>query len=209
MAYGHKGERKNMKRGTTVGFMAAFTGVLLATVTSASANHGATGKGLYAVAPQVLAEFHFVVAKPGPNPGLNPGLNFVKSEMARIRGSMSFQTVMISTAIDFSIPPESAAPDGRPVTISGEMVSTTFVGVREERQPFAELVPFTAIGVDKRTPQAGADLLSLTVEYSASQAQGPLFASVGFGVCDATTCTITFEGPVQTGDIFVHTSGDE
>jgi hypothetical protein len=119
----------------------------------------------------------------------------------------SFQTFMISTAIaPLDITTE---PAGRRVTIKGEMVSTTFLGVGPERQPFAELVPFTAVGVDKRTPEAGADLLSLTVEYSASQAQGSLFASVGLGVCDATTCTITFEGPVKTGDIFVHTSGGE
>ena len=72
-----------MKQGTTVGSMAVFAGVLLATVTAVSANHAATGKGTYAVAPHVVAEFHFVVAKPGPNPDLQPGLNFVQSEMAR------------------------------------------------------------------------------------------------------------------------------
>jgi hypothetical protein len=209
MEFGDKGERKKMKRATTIGFMAVFAGVLLATVTSVSANHVATGKGTYAVAPHVLGEFHFVVAKPGPNPDLTPGLNFVRSEMARIHDSMSFQTVLISTAIDFTIPPESAETDGRTVTIIGEMVSTTFLGVGEERQSFAELVSFTAIGVDKRIPEAGADFFSLAVEYSASQAQGPLFASFGLGKCDDTTCRITFEGPVKRGDIFVHTAGGE
>ena len=196
-----------MKQGTTAGFMAVFAGVLLVTVTSVSANHTATGKGTYAVAPQVLAEFHFVVAKQGPNPGLEPGLNFVQSAIARGDGSRSFQTFMISTAIaPLTI---SDDPAGRMVTITGEMVSTTFLGAGPERQVFAELVPFTAIGVDKRTREAGADLFSLTVEYSANQAQGPLFADLGFGTCDATTCTITFDGPVKRGDIFVHTSGDE
>jgi hypothetical protein len=193
-----------MKKGTTVGLIAVFAGVLLATVTSVYANHAATGKGTYSVAPQVLAEFHFVVAKQGPNPDLKPGLNIVQSEMAPIGPPMSFQTFMVSTAIDFTISTEAA---GRTVTITGEMVSTTFLGVGSERQHFAELVPFTAIGVDKKTPEAGADLFSLTVEYSADQAQGPLFASSGFGACDATTCTITFEGPVKKGDIFVHTAG--
>jgi hypothetical protein len=198
---------KNMTKGTTVGCLAVFAGVLLATMTSVYADHTATGKGTYAVAPQVLAEFHFVVAKQGPNPDLEPGLNFVQSAMVGRNDSGSFQTFMISTAIaPLDIITE---PAGRTVTIKGEVVSTTFLGVGPERQPVAELVPFTAIGVDKRTPEAGADLLSLTVEYSASQAQGPLFASVGLGVCDATTCTITFEGPVKTGDIFVHTSGGE
>jgi hypothetical protein len=198
---------KNMTRGTTVMCMAVFAGVLLATMTSVYADHTATGKGTYAVAPQVLAEFYFVVAKQGPNPGLEPGLNLVQSAIAGRDDPKSFQTFMISTATTpLDITTESA---GRTVTIKGELVSTTFLGVGPERQPFAELVPFTAIGVDKRTPEAGADLLSLTVEYSASQAQGPLFASAGFGVCDATTCTITFEGPVKTGDIFVHTAGGE
>jgi hypothetical protein len=195
-----------MKKGTTVGLIAVFTSVLLATVTSVYANHAATGKGTYSVAPQVLAEFHLVVAKQGPNPDLQPGLNFVQSEMALIGPPMSFQTFMVSTAIDFTI---SDDPAGRTVTITGEMVSTTFLGVGPERQSFAELVPFTAVGVDKKTPEAGADLLSLTVEYSANQAQGPLFASSGFGVCNATTCTITFEGSVKKGDIFVHTSGGQ
>jgi hypothetical protein len=54
---------KNMTKGTTVGCLAVFAGVLLATMTSVYADHTATGKGTYAVAPQVLAEFHFVVAK--------------------------------------------------------------------------------------------------------------------------------------------------
>lgn len=198
-----------MKQGTTVGFMAVFANILLATVTSVYANHVATGKGTYAVAPHVLAEFHFVVAKPGPNPDLTPGLNFVRSEMARIRDSMPFQTVLISTAIDFTIPPESAETDERTVMIKGEIVSTTFLGVGEERQSFAELVPFTAIGVDKRTPEVGNDIFSLTVEYSASQAQGPLLASSGFGECDGRTCRITFEGLVKKGDIFVHTAGGD
>ena len=122
---------------------------------------------------------------------------------------MSFQTVMISTAIDFTIPPESDGTDERTVTIIGEMVSTTFLGVGPERQHFAEFVSFTAIGVDKRTPEAGSDLFSLIVEYSASQNQGPLFESLGFGDCVGETCIITFEGPVKTGDIFVHTTGGE
>jgi hypothetical protein len=198
-----------MKQRTTVGFMTVFANILLATVTSVSANHVATGKGTYAVAPHVLAEFHFVVAKPGPNPDLTPGLNFVRSEMARIRDSMPFQTVLISTAIDFTIPPESAETDERTVMIKGEIVSTTFLGVGEERQSFAELVPFTAIGVDTRISEEGADFFSLEVKYSASQMQGPLFESLELGKCDDTTCTITFEGPVKRGDIFVHTSGDE
>ena len=197
-----------MKKRTTTGLMAVFASVLLATVTSVSANHTATGKGTYAVAPQVLAEFHLVVAKPGPNPDLKPGLNFVQSEMARIHRSMPFQTIMISTAIDdaFTI---SSEPAGRTVAISGEMVSTTFLGVGEERQAFAELVPFIAIGVDKRTREAGADLFSLEVKYRADRTQGPLFASLGFGDCDAETCTMTFAGQVKRGDIFVHTAGDE
>ena len=195
-----------MTKGTTVGCIAVVAGVLLATVTSVYANHTATGKGTYAVAPQVLAEFHFVVAKQGPNPDLKPGLNLVQSEVALIGPPMPFQAFMVSTAIDFTISDE---PSGRTVTITGEMVSTTFLGAGSERQVFAELVPFTAMGVDKRTREAGADLFSLTVEYSANQAQGPLFASFGFGDCDATTCTIIFEGPVKRGDIFVHTSGDE
>jgi hypothetical protein len=62
----------------------------------------------------------------------------------------------------------------------------------------------TAIGVDKRTPEIGADLSTRTLEYSASQAHGPLFASFGSEVCHATICTITFEGPVK-GVIFLST----
>jgi hypothetical protein len=196
-----------MKQGTPGGFIAVFASVLLATVTSVYANHTATGKGTYAVAPQVLAEFRFVVAKPGPNPDLEPGLNVVQSEMAGREDPKSFQTFMISTAIaPFDITTE---PAGRTVTIKGEMVSTTFLGAGEERQHFAELVSFTAIGVDARTPEPGADHFSLIVEYSASQEQGPLFARLGFGDCVGETCIITFEGRVKKGDIFVHTSGGD
>jgi hypothetical protein len=202
-----KWERKNMKKGTAVGFMAVVASVLLATVTSVYANHTATGKGTYAVAPQILAEFHFVLAKQGPNPDLEPGLIFVQSAMAGGGEPRSFQTFMISTATaPLNITTESA---GRTVTIKGEMVSTTFLGVGSERQHFAELVSFTAIGVDKRTSEPGADFFSLEVIYSNNQVQGPLFASFGFGDCDAETCIITFDGLVKTGDIFVHTAGDE
>ena len=116
---------------------------------------------------------------------------------------------MISTAIDFDIPAESTETDGRTVTIKGEMVSTIFLGAGEERQHFAELVSFTAIGVDKQTSKPGSDHFSLIVEYSASQEQGPLFARLGFGDCDGETCTITFEGRVKRGDIFVHTAGGD
>ena len=198
-----------MKQGTSVGFIAVFAGVLLATVTTVYANHAATGKGTYAVPPQVLAEFHFVVAKQGLNPALKPGLNFVQSEMAGSDDPKSFQTFMISTAFrdePFTI---STEPAGRTVRIEGEMVSTIFLGVGPERQTFAELVPFTAIGVDTRISEEGADFFSLEVKYSASQAQGPLFASLGFGDCDGKTCTIKFTGPVKKGDIFVHTAGSD
>jgi hypothetical protein len=184
-----------MKHGTTLGRMAMLAGVLFATVTSVYANHAAIGKGTYAVAPQLIFQFHFVVA--------TAGLNFVQSDSTDIGGSISFQTTTIS---GFTI---SDAPSGRTVTITGEMVSTTILGVGAVRQVFAELVPYTAIGVDTATSGAGHDLFALTVEYRADQAQGPLFASLGFGVCQATTCTITFEGPVETGDIFVHTAGGE
>jgi hypothetical protein len=199
-----------MKKGTTVGFIAVFAAVLLATVTSVYADHTATGKGTSTVAPQVLAEFDFVVAKQGPDPNLKPGLNFVQSEMAGRGGPRSFQTFMISTAIrdPFTIFTGLA---GRMVRIEGEMVSTTFLGVGPGGQILAELVPFTATCVDAETSEPGADFFSLTVEYSAKQAQGPLFASLGFGTCDpmTTTCRITFEGSVETGDIFVHTTGGE
>jgi hypothetical protein len=187
--------------------MAVVVGVLLATMASVYAHHTATGKGTYAVAPQVFAEFHFVVAKQGPNPDLQPGLNFVQSDIAGRDDRRSFRTFMISTAnAPLNITTERAE---RTVTITGEMVSTTFLGAGRERQHFAELVSFTAIGVDKGTPEPGADHFSLTVEYSANRTQGPLFASLGLGVCDASTCTITFAGPVQTGAIFVHTTGGD
>src|SRR2546425_13276435 len=196
-----------MTQGIAVGSMAVCAGVLLATLTSVYANHTATGKGTYAVAPQVVAKFHFVVAKQGPNPNLEPGLNFVQSDITGRDHRRLFQTFMISTALaPLAITTE---PAGRTVTITGEMVSTTFLGAGPERQQFAELVAFTAIGVDTRTPEPGTDRFSLTIAYSAHQAQGPLLASLGFGGCDAETCTITFDGPVKTGDIFVHTTGGD
>jgi hypothetical protein len=196
-----------MMRGIAGGCMAVFAGVLLTTMTSVYANHTATGKGTYAVAPQVVAEFRFVVAKQGPNPDLEPGRNFVQSTLAGRDDLRLFRTSMISTALaPFDITTESA---GRTVTIKGEMVSTTFLGAGSERQQFAELVSFTAVGVDTRTPQPGTDRFSLTIAYSANQAQGPLFASLGFGDCDAETCTITFAGRVKTGNVFVHTTGGD
>jgi hypothetical protein len=177
--------------------MAVFAGVLLATITSVSANHAATGKGTYTVAPQVFFQLHFVVA--------SPGLNVMQSELTQNGASLSFQTTVIDA---FSI---STEPAGRTVTITGSLVSTTILGEGPDGQAFAELVPFRAIGVDTdaEPPVAGADSFSLTLAYRADQPQGPLFASLGLGVCEATTCTITFAGPMETGDIFVHTAGGE
>jgi hypothetical protein len=103
----------------------------------------------------------------------------------------------------------STEPAGRTVTITGTLVSTTILGEGSQRQAFAELVPFTAVGVDTNTPAASADHFSLIIEYQANQAQGPLFASLGLGTCQGATCIITFEGPMQTGNIFVHTAGGE
>ena len=198
-----------MTQRMTLGFIAVFTCVLLATMTSVSANHTATGKGTYDITPQVLAEFHFVVAKQGINLDLEPSQNFVQSEMVGIDGTTPFRTSMTSTAIaPLNITTE---PAGRTVTIKGELVATTFLGVEPELQIFAELASFTATGVDKRTSTPGADFFSLVVEFSTSQDQGPLFASLGFGVCDDQTkiCTITFQGSVKTGNIFVHTAGSD
>jgi hypothetical protein len=198
-----------MKQRTIIEFIAVFTYVLLATVTSVSADHTATGKGTYAITPQVLAEFHFVVAKQGINLDLEPSQNFVRSKMVGIDDPTSFQTSITSTAIaPLDITTE---PAGRTVTIKGELVATTFLGAEPGRQIFAELAPFTATGVDKRTSKPGADFFSLVVEFSTSQDQGPLFASLGFGVCEDKTkiCTITFQGRVKTGNIFVHTAGSD
>jgi hypothetical protein len=198
-----------MTQRTTIGFIAVFTCVLLATMTLVSADHAATGKGTYAITPQVLAEFHFVVAKQGINLDLEPSHNFVRSEMVGIDDPTSFRMSITSTAIaPLDITTE---PAGRTVTIKGELVATTFLGVEPGLQIFAELAPFTATGVDKRTSTPGADFFSLVVEFSTSQDQGPLFASWGFGVCDDKTkiCTITFQGPVKTGNIFVHTAGSD
>jgi hypothetical protein len=205
-----------MKKGTTVGFMAVFAGVLLATMTSVYAFHAAQGKGNVSVAPKVSSQFQFVVARQLEGSVLQPGLNFVQFEMTRVGGPMSFQTFMISTAIAFSIPPESDdEPDVRTVTIIGEMFSTTFPGVGPKRQPVSEFVHFTAVGMDKRTPDAGPDSFSLTVEYSANQAQGPLFESLGVGTCvhesDPPRITCTFKGPVEMGNgkVNVHTTGGD
>jgi hypothetical protein len=198
-----------MTQRTTIGFIAVFTCVLLATMTLVSADHAATGKGTYAITPQVLAEFHFVVAKQGINLDLEPSHNFVRSEMVGIDDPTSFRMSITSTAIaPLDITTE---PAGRTVMIKGELVATTFLGVEPGLQIFAELAPFTATGVDKRTSTPGADFFSLVVEFSTSQDQGPLFASWGFGVCDDKTkiCTITFQGPVKTGNIFVHTAGSD
>ena len=188
-----------MRKGTTVGFIVAVAGVLLTTMPSVYANHVATGSEAYAVPRLGLSRFQFVVAREDPT-------NFVQSAMAGGGGPMSFQTFMISTAIvSFTIVDE---PDEtRKVTITGELESTTVLGVGPDLLPFTELVPFTAIGVDKAI-SGGADRFSLAVAYSANSAQGELFESLGFGTCTAT-CTMTFEGPVTRGDIFVHTSGGD
>jgi hypothetical protein len=120
-----------MKKRATVRFTAVLAWVLLTTVTAASANHVSTGKGTYAAAPELLFALHFVAA--------TGGSNFVQSESTQASGSVSFQSTIIHS---FTV---SSHPDGRLVTITGEMVSTTIVGAGPERQPFAELVPFTVI----------------------------------------------------------------
>jgi hypothetical protein len=71
--------------------------------------------------------------------------------------------------------------------------------------------------MDIRIPEADPDFFSLKVEYSANQAQGPLFESLGVGICDPIPdsdpprITCTFEGPVEMvdGKVNVHTSGGD
>jgi hypothetical protein len=173
--------------------MAVVAGVLLASVPTVSANHVASAKGAYAVTPEVVFRLHLVVA--------TEGLDVFQAEWVPTGGSVSVQATRINA---FAIAP---APAGRTVTLTGELVSTTILGAGATRQPFAELVPFTATGVDTVTPGAGPDTFSLTLAYRADQAQGPFFASFGLGACDATTCTITFAGPLTEGDLFVHLAG--
>jgi hypothetical protein len=183
-----------MKTETIVRYLAVWAGVLLATVPVVSANHAATARGTCAVAPEVVFQVHFVVAR--------EGLTVLQAEWVRTGGSLSLQATRIDT-LDIT-----TQPAGRTVAFTGELVSTTIQGAGPARLPIAELVPFTAIGLDTVTPGAGPDAFSLTVTYRATQAQGPLLASLGFGTCDATTCTITFTGPLTEGDLFVHTAGD-
>jgi hypothetical protein len=184
-----------MKTGTIGRWMAVWAGVLLATVPVVSANHAATAKGTYAVAPEVVFQVHFVVA--------TEGLTVLRAEWAPTGGSLSYEATRIDALAI------TTSPAGHTVTFTGELVSTTIVGEGPTRHPIAELAPFTATGLNTVTPEAGPDTFSLTVAYRADRAQGPLLASLGFGTCDATTCTITFTGPLTEGDLFVHTAGGE
>jgi hypothetical protein len=183
-----------MKTGTIGRWMAVWAGVLLATVPVVSANHAATAKGTFAVASGVVFQVHFVVVR--------EGLTLLQAEWVPTGGSLSFEATRVDT-LDIV-----TQPAGRTATMTGELVSTTILGEGPTRQPFAELVPFTAIGLDTATSGAGPDVFSLTVTYQATQPQGPLLASLGFGACEGTTCTITFTGPLTEGNLFVHTSGD-
>jgi hypothetical protein len=184
-----------METGRIGRWMAVWAGMLLATVPVVSANHAATAKGTFAAAPEVVFQVQFVVAR--------EGLTLLQAEWVPTGGSLSLQATRID-ALDIV-----TQPAGRTATITGELASTTILGEGPTRQPFAELVPFTAIGLDTVTPGAGPDAFSLTVAYRATQAQGPLLAALGFGTCDPTTCTITFTGPLTEGDLFIHTAGGE
>jgi hypothetical protein len=185
-----------MKTGTIVRYLAVWAGVLLATVPVVSANHAATARGTCAVAPEVVFQVHFVVAF--------EGLTVLEAEWVPTGASLSLQATRIDTLV-ITTQPDS----GRTVAFTGELVSTTIQGAGPARLPIAELVPFTATGLDTVTSGAGPDAFSLTVTYRATRAQGPLLASLGFGTCDAKTCTITFTGLLTEGDLFVHTTGDQ
>jgi hypothetical protein len=181
-----------MKKGTTVGLMFVCAGVLLATLTSVYAFHTFHGGGRYFIDPPgIFAEFQ-----------LNPHSVHVK--VAQKDDSTSFQMVAVSKTIDdFEIPSTEHT-----VTITGEMISITVLQAGPETQIFTETVPFTVYGEDNDSTGTDPDFFSLTVEYSASQAQGQLFEPL-FGTCDTGTCTITFAGQVVRGNLFIHTSGGQ
>jgi hypothetical protein len=192
-----------MKTGMIGRWMAVWVGVLLATAPVVSANHVATAKGAFAVASGVVFQVHFMVANPVPALQLPEGLRMLQVEWVPTGGSLSLEAARIQTLTIDTQPDNS-----RTATMTGQLVSTAILGEGPTRQPFAELVSFTAIGLDTAISGAGPDAFSLTLVYQADEPQGPLLASLGFGTCEAMTCTITFTGPLTEGDLFVHTAGD-
>ncbi len=156
------------------------------------AAHTASGGGTYFVAPGFLSQFQF-----------SPG--FLQCKIAEVGKPTVFQMFMFSTSITGFATDTTVSP---PVAmVEGEMVSTTVLGRGRNRQVLTEVAPFEAVGEDADTPGAGFDFFSLTVFYAAGGGQGPLFASLGFGMCNGTTCTITFEGTLDSGNVRVHQRG--
>jgi hypothetical protein len=197
-----------MTKGATVGLMTVIAHVLLATMTSAYANHIATGAGTYAVPSVTTARFQFTVAaRPSErSPSIPVTTAKVNVEVVNEGESTAFQLFLFSTAIDsFDIDTDEGIDF---VTIKGKLLSTLVLGEGPDREHFTEIAGFVAEGEDAETPGAGVDSFALTVSYSASEDQAQRF--VDLGLCaDATTCTIVFEGTLVSGEITIHSAGDE
>ncbi len=168
--------------------------IALTVVGPTLAGHTASGGGTYFVATGILSQFQF-------SPGSLQCKVATAPPFAR-----EFQMFMFSTSItDFATDTTVSPPVAM---VEGEMVSTTVLGRGRNRQVLTEVAPFEAVGEDADTPGAGFDFFSLTVEYDdVGGGQGQLFGGLGFGSCDGTTCTITFEGTLESGNVRVHQRG--
>ncbi len=165
--------------------------IALTVVGPTLAGHTASGGGTYFVATGILSQFQF-------SPGSLQCKVATAPPFAR-----EFQMFMFSTSItDFRTDTHGFPPL---VMVEGDMVSTTVFGRGKNREVLTEVVPFEAVGEDAGTPGAGFDFFSLTVEYAdVMGGQGPQFAGLSFGSCDGSTCTITFEGTLESGNVRVH-----
>jgi hypothetical protein len=201
-----------MKPGRTLGFVAVFVGGLLATLTSAHANHFIAGGGRYSLTAETSVRFQFLGVASSLSPKFVPVIpTQIQCTVVHAGGDTSFRLFMSGRELDPFTVIEIKGSAHR-ITITGTMRSQLIWGEGADRQRFIETAPFEAVGVDAAIPGAGRDSFALTIRYEESGDIGPLL-SEALGAervpCSAGTCTLTVTGTLEDGEIEGHTAGGQ
>ena len=149
-----------MKPGRTLGFVAVFVGGLLATLTSAYANHFVAGGGRYSLTSErseTSVQFQFLGVESSLSDEFVPVIpTQIECTVVHTGADTSFQLFMSGRKLNpFTV--TQITESAHEIMISGTMRSQLVLGEGSDRQRFIETAPFEAVGVDAAIPGAGRD----------------------------------------------------
>jgi len=189
--------------------------ILLAAQTAVYANHFIAGGGRYSITintSEISVRYQFLGVLTGlPNTPTPVIETDIQCAILHPNSSMPFRLFISGTEVNpFTVVADSETQ--HTITITGKMLSKLVLGVEPDDQHLTEIVNFEVIAVDAALPGAGADSMTLRLDYRATEDTAPLLLDA-FGpdlmVCNADVCTLTLTGVLTEGEIESHTTGGE